>query len=42
MLMALLRGDESTVERLSAPVAAETTEVEEALAKAETRLEGVL
>jgi TRAP-type C4-dicarboxylate transport system permease small subunit len=42
VLMALLRGDEATVERLSAPVAAETTEVEEALAKAETRLEGVL
>jgi TRAP-type C4-dicarboxylate transport system permease small subunit len=42
VLVALLRGDNQTVERLSAPVAAEVTEVEEAIAKAETRLQGVL
>jgi TRAP-type C4-dicarboxylate transport system permease small subunit len=42
VLTALLRGDAATVERLSAPIAAETTEVEEALAKGETGLQGVL
>jgi len=42
VLMALLRRDHETVERLSAPVAAEATEVEEALAKAEARPQGVL
>jgi len=42
VLMALVRRDARTVERLSAPVAAEATEVEEALAKADTRLQGVL
>ena len=42
VLMALVRRDAHTVERLAAPVAAEATEVEEALAKADTRLQGVL
>ena len=39
-LTALVRGDGKTVERLSAPVG-EATEVEEALAKGEARLQGV-
>jgi TRAP-type mannitol/chloroaromatic compound transport system permease small subunit len=42
VLMALLRGESQTVQRLAAPVSAEASEVEEALAKAEARPQGVL
>jgi hypothetical protein len=42
VLVAIVRGEAATVERVSAPVAAEVSEVEEALAKANARPQGML